>query len=200
MKKIYTLIFASVFSLLSLNSNAAIINVTVASSTFTPNNFAALIGDQVVWTFTGGFSHSSTSTTATIPAGALAWDSGLMTSGTFSYTITTAGAYGYGCSLHAGTGMVAQFTVTATGIVEPLTDLLTNAYPNPFKDKITFKYNSIDIIEIMNVVGEKVKIIQASALETKVTVDFENLPSGIYFYRTLREGVIVETKKIVKAK
>jgi len=195
MKKLYALFLSTAFA---FSANAAIINVSVASNSFTPNAFNANIGDQVVWTLAGG-THNVTS--ASVPGGASSFSSGtLSTVGqTFSYTITTAGTYGYQCTFHSG--MVGGFNVTATSIAEPATDLITNAYPNPFKDKLTIKYGKgIEKIEVFNVVGEKVKAIEVNSPDYKVEIDFETLPSGIYFYRTYNEGNIIETRKVVKAK
>lgn len=199
MKRIYTLIFASAFLLLT-NLNATTHNVSVTNNAFTPNNITnAVIGDIIVWTFNAG-THTTTSTASTIPAGAAVWDSGNMSSGTYSYTITTAGTYGYGCTLHAGMGMVAQFTVSAVGILEPATDLLTQIYPNPFSDKLTVKFNGIDKIEFVNILGEKVKTVTIDSQEGKLDVYFDNLPAGVYFFSTYKEGTIVESRKIVKAR
>ncbi len=98
--------------------------------------------------------------------------------------------------------MVGGFTVSAaTGILDPATDLIVNAYPNPFSDKITLKYGKqIESVKIFNVIGEQIKSIDLVPTEDKKEIDFEGIPSGIYFIRTYNEGNIVETKKIVKAK
>lgn len=195
MKKLYTLILST---FMIAGANAATINVAIASNSFTPSTFTANVGDVVMWTLTGGV-HNVTS--ASVPGGAASFSSGNLTTvgQTFSYTITTAGTYGYQCTLH--TGMVGGFNVTATTILEPATDLLTNAYPNPFADKITIKYGKgIDKIEVFNIVGEKVKSIEVNSPDFKVDVDFDNAASGIYFYRTYSDGNIIETRKIVKSK
>lgn len=201
MKKIYKLIVLSSFTLFALTANAVVIPVSVGGSTnvFSPNNFTANIGDVVTWTWAGGF-HNVTS--SVVPGGAATFTSPSQTSGTFSYTITTAGSYGYSCTFHAGFGMVGGFTVSAaTGILDPATDLIVNAYPNPFSDKITLKYGKqIESVKIFNVIGEQIKSIDLVPTEDKKEIDFEGIPSGIYFIRTYNEGNIVETKKIVKAK
>lgn len=199
MKKIYTLIFASAFTLFSIHVSAATINVSVGGTgnVFTPNNFAANIGDIVLWTWAGGI-HNVTS--ASVPTGAATFTSPDQSTGTFSYTITTAGNYGYSCTFHALSGMVGGFTVSSVGVLEPTVDLLTSAYPNPFKEKVTIKYHGIESIELFNVIGEKVKTFKLSATQEKMEIELSDLNAGIYFYRTYKEGVIVETKKIVKSK
>ncbi len=196
MKKLYTFILSTLFV---GSLSAATINVSITSNVFTPTTFSANIGDVVMWTLNAGV-HNVTS--ASVPAGAASFASGTMSTigQTFSYTITHAGTYGYFCSIH-GSGMAGGFNVTATTIAEPTVDLLTNAYPNPFNDKLTIKYGKgIQSIDVFNVVGEKVKSIDVNNPDFKVEVNFEALPSGIYFYRTYSDGNIIETRKIVKSK
>lgn len=200
MKKIYKLIAFFSFALFAVNANAVTINVAVGGTTnvFSPNNFTANIGDVVLWTWMGG-THNVTS--ASVPGGAATFASSTQTTGTFSYTITTAGSYGYSCTIHAGMGMVGGFTVSNVGIIDPTVDLLVNAYPNPFKSKMTLKYGKqIESVKIFNIVGEQVKSFDLSPTEEKKEIDFEGIPSGVYFMRTYKEGTIVETKKIVKTK
>jgi plastocyanin len=204
MKKIYSLIFASAFALLSFNSTAATVNIIVGfngaalANEFFPSAATAFVGDVITFTNAGG-SHNVTSTS--VPAGAAAMMSPTLTAAgqTYNYTVTVAGSYAYTCTFHAG--MNGTIAVTAsTGIITPAVDLLTNAYPNPFKDKMTIKYNGIESVELFNVIGEKVKTFELSATENKIEIDLTDLTAGIYFYRTYKEGVIVETKKIVKSK
>jgi plastocyanin len=200
MKKIYSLIIASTFAAFTMN--AATINVSVGATpnSFTPSSFTAAIGDQVIWTWAGGGTHNVTSNASSVPAGAVVFASPTQASGTYSYTIAVAGSYGYACSLHFSSGMVASFTVSATSIADPRVDLLTTAYPNPFKDKLTIKYNGIQSIELINIVGDKIRTFELDAVETKTELDLSDLSAGVYFIRTYSEGNIVETKKVVKAK
>lgn len=199
MKRLYFVICVLTFLMQGIKTNATVINVSVTNNIFTPSAFNAMIGDMIVWTWnSGGIIHNVTS--LTIPAGATSFASGNKTSGTFSYTITTAGNYSYSCTIHQATGMVGGFSVSSTIVSDPPVDALALIYPNPFKEKLTIKYYGIETIDVFNIVGDKVKTIELSALENKVEIDFINLPSGIYFYRSVKEGYIVETKKIVKVK
>ena len=193
MKKNYIFIFSAIV-LLCFNVKAVNIPVSITSNAFTPASFAANVGDVVVWTLTSG---THTVVGLSVPAGAATINSGTITT-PYSYTITVAGSYTYKCGIH--TSMVGGFTVSTVGVLEPTTDLLTNFYPNPFKDKITIKYNGIKSIEVLNILGEKVKTIELAATESKMDVDFENLPAGIYFFRSYNETAIVETKRIIKSK
>lgn len=200
MKKNYLFTLTSAL-FISLTVSAVNIPVTVGGNgnTFTPSSFTANVGDVVVWTWAGG-NHDVTS--INVPSGALTFASANQSTGTFSYTIATPGSYAYKCTPHFAMGMAGGFNVSSgtTGILEPATNLLVNVYPNPFEVKVMVKYNGVQSIDVFNILGDKVKTIELSATENKVEVDFENLPSGAYFFRVYSEGVIVETKRIVKAK
>jgi Plastocyanin len=67
--------------------------------TFTPSELTIKVGDTVQWQFRS--THTSTSDDRT---GSEAWDSGIMSSGTFSRRFTHAGTYSYYCSLHSVPG------------------------------------------------------------------------------------------------
>ena len=204
MKKIYSLLFTSALTLFSLNLSAVTIVVMVgqnasgaAANEYNPATYTASVGDVVAFTW---FSGSHNVTNGTVPVGAATFASGTMSStGVYNYTVTVSGSYGYFCSFHAST-MFGGFSATATGIANPTVDLLTSAYPNPFKDKFTLKYNAIESIDLFNIIGEKVKTFELPKNETKTEIDLTDLNTGVYFIRTYHEGIVVETKKIVKAK
>lgn len=196
MKKIYSLICASSLAFTTLN--AANINVDITSNAFTPSTITtAMVGDVIVFNLISG---THTVVGLSIPSGAAAINSGPMTIGTpYNYTITVAGNYGYKCGLHST--MLGGFQASIpTGVIEPVTNFLTVAYPNPLKDKLMVKYMGIESLDVFNVIGEKVQAIVLDATDNKIEIDFSNLPSGMYFYRTYKEGTIVETKRIVKSK
>lgn len=197
MKKIYTLIFISTFSILV---NATTHSVSITNSVFTPNNFTANIGDTVVWTFNGGFVHTTTS--ISVPAGALAWNSGDMTviGQIFKYNITIDGTYGYWCTYHGSTfGMAGGFIVNPSGTFDPSTKMGSLFFPNPCMNKITFIYKDADAIMVYDMLGNKMKSIMLNVSETKMEIDMATLPQGVYFFHILKEGEIISTKKIVKS-
>lgn len=204
MKKIYSLIFAFAFVLCSFNSKAATVTVGVGidatfnpANQFTPSTVSAAVGD-VIQFILGAGTHNVTSTS--VPGGAAAMSSGTMSTlgQTYNYTVTVAGTYLYSCTFHAG--MNGTVNVAASGIATPTVDLLTSAYPNPFKDKFTLKYGAIESIDLFNIIGEKVKSFELPKNESKTEIDLTDLNTGVYFIRTYHEGTVVETKKIVKTK
>ncbi len=55
-------------------------------------------------------------------------------------------------------------------------------------------------IVLYNVIGEQVKAIELGGNQGTIEMNLEGMPSGIYFYNTFKEGLVYETRKIVKAK
>ena len=197
MKKSYTTIFASVFALFV---SAATINVSITSNAFTPNDFNANIGDQVIWTLNSG-THTTFSAAGAIPACAATWNSGTMSvvGTTFTYNITCNGWYNYGCQFHAAFGMIAHFTVGPVGVYNPVSEMGSLFYPNPCMDKITVKYTDADQVVVYDMLGNKVKNVLLDVSQNTIEIETGSLPQGVYFFRTMKEGEIVSTKKIVKA-
>lgn len=204
MKKIYTILCASALTFVSTVANATMhyVAVGVNSSSvptmaFTPNALTANVGDTVTFVLAAG-THNVTSTS--VPSGAATMSSGtLSTPGqTYVYPITQAGTYNYTCTFHAG--MNGTINATATGVTEYHANWATTAYPNPFTNKLTMSYSGVESVSFLNVVGELVKQVTFTSTEGKTEIDFEGLPAGIYFYRTYKEGEVVETKKLIKTK
>lgn len=193
MKKLYTLIS---FSLIALFGNAAIHTVAVSNFAFTPSGINAVCGDTVRWAWASG-SHTTTSTS--VPNGAATWSAPMnSTSITFDYVVTVAGTYNYQCNIHPST-MTGTIVVTCvSGIPSIGNNYFSAAYPNPFTSKLTIETSDADMISIYNFVGEKIKTIALPHGQTKTEIDLQNLSGGIYFYAILKEGVVVETRRVVK--
>ncbi len=197
MKKVYTLVILSfAFTLFTFKANAKLWNVTVNASSFSPNTLPnVMCGDTIKWTLGSG-SHTTTSTT--IPPGATTWDAPITsTTPTFSYKVPNiSGVYNYKCTPH---GFTASFTVTCSvDTKESIANASSILYPNPFYSTLTLQYTNKDEIRISNSVGNLVKTILLNKSETKTTLYLENLNPGVYFYSTILDGVIRETKMIVK--
>jgi plastocyanin len=95
--------------------------------TFSPASVTVAPGEAVIWSFQEF--HTSTSDTATGPE---VWDSGFLSSGTFSHTFTTPGNYPYYCQVHSvpgGTAMNGVVVVTGLGVT--VTPTVPPATPSP---------------------------------------------------------------------
>ena len=101
-------------------------SVTVGPGfSFSPSTVTVAPGEKVTWVWAGA-THSSTSDAT---SGSDAWDSGLMTTGSFDHVFTTIGAHPYYCVLHGSPGgigmsgvveVVAPTTPTPTSTATPL--------------------------------------------------------------------------------
>lgn len=87
---------------------------------FSPATVTVAPGETVVWSFQEF--HTSTSDSQTGPE---AWDSGFLSSGTFSHTFQVPGTYPYYCAVHSSPGGFAM-----NGVVEVSGAALT-ATPTP---------------------------------------------------------------------
>ena len=72
-------------------------------------------------------------------------------------------------------------------------------YPIPFSSQLTFDNITGDLIQIYNVVGKQIKSIPLAPKQTSIEVDVANLSKGLYFYSILKNGVVVESRKLVKS-
>lgn len=82
-------------------------------NSFSPATVTVAPGEMVTWEFFA--LHTTTSDTQSGPE---FWDSGLLSSGTFSHTFNTPGSYPYYCALHSfpgGTLMNGVVQVTGAG-------------------------------------------------------------------------------------
>jgi plastocyanin len=194
MKKIYTFIFL-LFA--AFSANATIHNVAVTNNAFTPSALDVTVGDTIRWTLVQG---THTTTSMIVPNGAATWNYQFTGPGDqFDYKVTVAGMYGYLCSFHGGMG--GEFSATASTAAVSQLDNTTSlkAFPNPFKTKVSIPNKTADNIEIISVLGEKVKSVAVNSNEKFTQVDLSDLKKGVYFYVLKEEGEILETRRIVKS-
>lgn len=90
---------------------AAIVDVTVSNSFFSPQVVNVQVGDTVRWTNNNTTAHSVTADDSSFerPAGSGPW--------TFSQTFSTPGSFGYHCSIHGFVGGGMSGTVVVGGVV-----------------------------------------------------------------------------------
>jgi len=93
------------------------VGVSVEDDFYTPNNITVAKGTTVVWTWNGRSSHSVTSGTPSAPT--TTFNSGIMGSGSFSFTFNQVGTFPYFCMVH-GTMMEGAVTVTCSNTTQIL--------------------------------------------------------------------------------
>lgn len=196
MKKLYTLIFATIIGVSA--ANATIHNVSAGDNFFSPASVSAVIGDTIRWNYSGSNPHTTTS--QTVPGGAASWNANLNSSSTsFDYKVTVAGSYTYFCSIH-GVMMSGSITVSSggTGIADSPASMSMMTYPNPFRDKVTITHKSVDAISVFNMVGELVTKFEVDAAEAKTVLDLSAIPAGVYFVNIIKDGNVIGTRRVVK--
>ncbi len=88
-------------------------NVNIGDDFFSPSAVTINVNDQVVWTWIGSFSHSTTESDV-VPL----WDSGIRGNGSvFTNVFTTAGSFPYHCRVHSF--QLGTVTVQAAANVPP---------------------------------------------------------------------------------
>ena len=183
-------------------ADATVRTVTCQNSPahFLPVTVNAVCGDTIHWTWIAGGHVVGPISPADIPNGAAGWNAPIDGSHlTFDYVVTVAGNYHYVCHPSTPHGEDAYIVVTcATGLAEAGINHISFAYPDPFQDKFTIETVEADMIVLYNLLGEKIKSISIRKGQTKISVDAAELNPGIYFYAVIKDGVIVETRKLVK--
>jgi plastocyanin len=171
----------------STGSFATRYSIDVKDFVFSPSNLPGVkIGDTIHFEWQNG-SHTTTSTS--IPAGALAWDKPIdATHLTYDYIPTVAGLYRYKCTPHESAGMVGQFTVQITGIGENDRIPKISIYPNPFSERINIKCDLQEGIFFQHLIIYDVsgKIIRESSFSERSSfpdyINLTGIPDGMLFF------------------
>ena len=192
MKKICTLLLLSV-SALSLY--AAVHTVQVSDFTFTPANVNALCGDTVLWNWApGAMPHTTTSTA--VPACANGWNAPInSTSTSFMYIVPCAGNYLYVCTLHPG--MNGSITAACLTPVNEVSQTFTGAFPNPFTNRLTVYPGGNDFIRVSDILGKEIRSLAIPHGTESLIVEL-SVARGIYFLRFYSEGILTETRKLIR--
>ncbi|MFI5148973.1 MAG: T9SS type A sorting domain-containing protein [Bacteroidia bacterium] len=185
-------------------ANATTLTVTCQNSPshFLPVTTNAVVGDTILWTWVAGTHVVGPISTSDIPAGAAMWNNPIDASNhSCKYVVTKTGNYHYVCHPATPHGEDAYLVVSAaTGIQDHSSAIGTvPAFPNPFSDRINISTSNADLIVISNELGQKVASFQIKAGQQTIEADLATLPKGVYFYALIKEGVVLETRKIIKS-
>ena len=183
--------FAATFglALLTLNLCAQTNHpVTVANFSFSPKTVNITVGDQVVWTNTGG-THNVDGLTTVFPNNPESFGNSVGAGWTYSHIFNTPGTYKYQCDPHASFGMTGEIIVSAstTAASESLADNVGKIilFPNPASEYIELKlpsgYSPVSMLKVYSISGA---VIDQQAFPTNsllLKYDISKLNSGIYF-------------------
>lgn len=199
MKKFYILTSLLMFI---ITADAAVITITCQNtpSHFLPVTVNAVCGDTIHWTWLAGGHIVGPINASYIPGGAAMWNAPIDAGNlSFDYVVTVPGNYHYVCHPSTPHGEDGYIVVTCTtGIPFPNPDNISAAYPIPFTNKITIEESSnADKIVLYDMLGNNLKSVSVQPGQTKIEMDVAGLTKGIYFYSLMKEGVIIETRKIV---
>jgi hypothetical protein len=89
------------------------------------------------------------------------------------------------------------------GLAEIISDMGFNVYPNPSSDNVFFSFTLIESsevkLEIHNNMGQIVSVMNKSFSQggQQVVWDAENMPTGLYFYRLIKDKQPTSTGKLM---
>jgi plastocyanin len=169
-------------------------------SHFLPVTVDASLGDTIHWTWVSGSHVVGVINETDIPEGADSWNA-LITQAypTFDYVVTVLGDYHYVChpdAPHDEDGYIVVSAATAIHGSVSMSGAL--CYPNPFTDQLTVETTAADRMVLYNVLGDQVEVFTLTGRRTTLPMDAGTLPKGIYFCSLLRDGVVMEIKRLVR--
>lgn len=176
-------------------SFAAVWNVSVSNTAFSPANLEILAGDTVQWNWVSG-SHTTTSGSPCTADGR--WNAQLnMSNPTFAFTFTEAGTYPYFCVPHCAMGMTGSVSVTrdpsgvddASGAQGGVLSVTPNPARGPSRVAVDLPRAGHVRIEIVDAAGRAVALLTEARLEQGAhsflwdgrTADGTPAPNGVYF-------------------
>lgn len=199
MKHLLTL---AAFASLSITTRAIthIVTCQNGANHFLPVTINAMIGDTIHWTWVSGNHIVGIINETDIPALADTWYAVVdATYNDYEYVVAYPGNYHYVChpaQPHGEDGYIVVAVNTAVQEAKPNEGVVL--YPNPFTGQITLEADGANGVTIHNLLGEKVASYAFTGDRTALRTDLGNLPKGFYFFRILRNGVVLETRRTVK--
>ncbi len=155
------------------------------------------------------------STTAFTQQVSINFAGGHLSNGEISLTFTSGEAVSGAFSsdeltLSSGFSLISSGLITSDEVVNndiPSTFGISQNYPNPFNPSTNIEYmlpKSADLrIEVYNSIGMKVAVLvdqQQSAGYHTIRFNASSYSSGMYFYRLVADGNVIETKKMLLIK
>jgi plastocyanin len=198
MKNQYIKSIITAISLLYVtNLRAEMHTVSVQDFVFNPSVVNVNVGDTIMWNWSSG---NHTTTSVSVPLGAITWDEQIDHNHTmFMYIITQPGTYNYECSYHASMGMTGSINATGTsGIPTAQLSPTFKTNGNIITDHLSISFSDKSNernVSIMDLTGKVIKTFQASS--PVETIPVGDIPNGLYLV-TVIEGTSSNTVRIIK--
>jgi hypothetical protein len=171
------------------------------------NVIQVLTTDDIVFSYPTGFnSHPTMSDSSPNVAFALFQMNSSHRTQNFAAGQFPVGTYPFHCTAHGapGIGQFGTLNVTAPlATTAAFTAPTLNLFPNPSKGQVTLQVGQRtgqDMkLRLNNVIGQEVRSValKPELLADGQTINFSDLPAGIYFYSLLVNDKVVSTKRLV---
>ncbi|MFI5172864.1 MAG: plastocyanin/azurin family copper-binding protein, partial [Chitinophagales bacterium] len=188
MKKL-NLLFLFTIIFLGFSAKATIHEIQVEDNEFNPSNLNVMVGDTIKW-FWDNSAGDHTTTSTSVPDGALTWDAPIAASSqTFIYVVTLPGSYNYKCTIHAGMGMTGNFNATGGTAIEsndPSHSINLNSLVKDGQLQINYSIENASLVSI-NLIDETGRLIQSVEIPVQSPGNYiqnwmlESTVKGIYF-------------------
>ena len=174
---------------IGMHSYAGVFTITVADHIFTPANLTVAPGDTIIWKWQAGV---HTTTSKTIPVGAISWNNAITATDTsFMYITSVTGIYSYECTVDSPTVMPGEFIVTNNP--RKSNNPILTVYPNPAAENLHVTFNSkrlyttnvpvsVIMIDINNITW--INKVFKSLKETDI--DLQDIPNGTYYFHAVQ--------------
>lgn len=171
--------------------------ITVADFNFNPATLTIQLGDTIQWKHVSG-THTSTSTT--IPGGAIPWNAPLSTGNpNYTYVPAVPGSYSYVCTPHQGMGMTGSFTVTGSASVSNVSTTTFNIFPNPAGNEIHVQSGAQRIdASLTDITGRKTVLQPLSTSKEEKIFSTGNVADGVYFLNINTAEVNIVRKLMIQ--
>jgi len=211
MRKIYLLLVLLMAFTAFTQAAVHVIGVGSGGNFFNPTTISdVIVGDSIEFVWVSG---SHTTTSASIPSGAAAWDVPMNSGSTiFYYPVTVRGTYNYVCSFHSsgGSGMVGLFIAdtaqTNTGVSalsnrkNSLSILSNPVIGKQLHINLSLVQAGVADISVYDVLGKKVETVAAenfSAGDNERTFNLNGSYHNGFYFVMVKQGDMVITRKVV---
>lgn len=96
---------------------------------------------------------------------------------------------------------VSVYPDSLTGILQSNSEETSvSVFPNPASDVLNFQTSPAhdpSFFHIYNIIGEELKSFSFSAGQTHFALSVAELPNGIYTWREMQDGLVIDAGKIV---